>query len=431
MKSCSVFLLLTGIVLQACKKQDEPIVMDSNGVVIRLPHLWKSSTSLNGSFVSNVNAQITYRESYILTGQRTNEQIESFALKSLEDGRNKWVWRDPIITTEDFYLGRQYAYSYQKLLLYNNGPRSYCIDLETGKSVWRKQWTSGISRVITTTGYGDQFYFTGTPPELWSANIWEESIYQGDLRTGQIRPIAKLASLPGQFWPDPSGLKVFATGRQLRVFTHQTDTLVLASYDLPVLSPQFNTPMSGYLSLYNISKKQWVYEQIPLLRENEAGGGNYPIIVGDNVYFAINMWVGCFDLWTSQRRWMRRVTEASLFGDLRYTDGKLLANGQDAKLYCLDPQTGAVLWTQKSSALYSAMHTQDGVVYYIASKNLLAVDIATGKLLWDLPCPDAYTENRKDSWFAGFVTGLPGKNGQKGRIFASTNLNVYAFEAAR
>jgi outer membrane protein assembly factor BamB len=128
---------------------------------------------------------------------------------------------------------------------------------------------------------------------------------------------------------------------------------------------------------------------------------------------------------------MSRITQASLFSDLIVAEGKLLANGQDAKLYCLDPQTGNILWTQRSSGIGSSLHYQDGVVYYIASQNLLATEVATGKLLWNLPCPDAYTEKRADSWFSGFVTGLPARSGRKGRVFASTNLNVYCFEAAK
>lgn len=166
--------------------------------------------------------------------------------------------------------------------------------------------------------------------------------------------------------------------------------------------------------------------------KSEAGGGNYPTIIGERVYYAVNMWVGCYYLMPGQRLWFQRVTPASLFSDMIVSEGKLLANGQNAKLYALDPQTGRILWTQRSSGISSALHYQDGVAYYyIDTKILLATRVSDGKLLWDLPCPDAYTENRSDSWFRGFVTGLPGKGGKKGRISASTNLNVYCFEAAQ
>ena len=206
---------------------------------------------------------------------------------------------------------------------------------------------------------------------------------------------------------------------------------MLISYDLPDPRPAYTADASGYLGLYNMSQHKWIYDQVPMINSDEAGGGNFPTIIGDKVYYAINMWVGCFDLMTGERVWMKRITEASLFSDMIVAEGKLLANGQDAKLYCLDPATGNILWKQRSSGIGSSLHYQDGVVYYIASQDLLATEVATGKLLWKLPCPDYYTINRGDSWFSGFVTGLSGKGGRKGRIFASTHLNVYCFEAAK
>lgn len=162
-----------------------------------------------------------------------------------------------------------------------------------------------------------------------------------------------------------------------------------------------------------------------------SGGGNYPNIIGDKVYYAVNMWVGCYELMTGKRLWFLRVTPSSLFSDMIVAEGKLLANGQNAKLYAIDPETGSVPWVQRSSGFSSALHYQDGVVYYIETKLLIATRVSDGKVLWALECPDAYTENRTDSWITGFVTGVPGKNGRKGRIFVSTNLNVYCFEAAQ
>jgi outer membrane protein assembly factor BamB len=209
------------------------------------------------------------------------------------------------------------------------------------------------------------------------------------------------------------------------------DTLLLVSYNLPDPRPAFTSTASGYFSLYNVTQKKWVYEQMPMVNQDEAGAGNHSAIIGDKVYYTIDMWVGCFELMTGKRVWMKRITPASVFSDMIVAEGKLLANGQDAKLYCLDPETGNILWRQESSGIGSSLFYLNGVVYYIASKNLLAADVATGKLLWNLPCPDARVAGRTDSWFSGFVTGLPALNGHKARIFASTNLNVYCFEAIR
>lgn len=427
-----VFLLL-GALCTTCHKAEDEVLTDAQGVVTRLPHLWKSTVSLDGGLTTTMHAQHLYKDKFLLTAQRVGlTKADNLCFKNIDSGENQWVWSDRFQTNETATIFDNYVYSYQNLLFYNYGPRSYCIDQETGKTVWKQEWTGGISQVRTTAGHGNHFYFTGTSPTLWRQNIQDEALYEGDMRTGQIRPIAKLATMAGKVYNDPSGLKLYSAGASLSFITHNSDTLVLVSYELPIPHPQFGAVTSGYLSLYNLTKGKWEYEQVAVDQdETGATGGSSPVILGDKAYYTVSMWVGCYDVYTGKRIWLKRLTEASLISDLLIANGKLLANGQNAKLYGLNPDTGDILWTQESSGIGSSLHQQDGVVYYIASQKLKAVDIATGKLLWNLDCPDAYTEKRADSWFSGFVTGLPEKNGQKGRIFAGTNLNAYCFEAVK
>ncbi len=139
--------------------------------------------------------------------------------------------------------------------------------------------------------------------------------------------------------------------------------MLLVAYDLPDIRPYYqNTPTSGYISLYNLTKKKWVYERAPMLSdiklgiESEAGGGNYPTIIGERAYYTVNMWVGCYYLMAGQRLWFQRVTPASLFSDLIVAEVKLLANGMNAKLYALEPGSGGILWNQRSSGFSSALH---------------------------------------------------------------------------
>ena len=440
MRALLVLLTLNGIL--ACQNPEDDVLKDENGVVTRLPHIWKSSTSIDGKLNVGMNAQHIYANSYVLASERgaTSGSNASSALcfKRIEDGKNAWIWNDRFLENELSFVYNYKLYSFQNLLFYKNAYLFYCIDQETGQTVWKKRWERNFSSEITTTGLGPHFYFTGTTPEIYAKKRWEESVYQGDMATGQVRELAKLKIFPDSVWNDPSGFDWIARGRHMKPFVRGADTLLLVSYDLPDIRPYYqNTPSSGYISLYNLTQKKWVYERMPLLRgtktgaESEVGVGNWPNIIGDRLYITVNMWVGCYELMTGKRLWFQRLTPASLFSDMIVAEGKLLANGMNAKLYALDPQTGTTLWTQGSSGIGSALHYQDGVVYYIASQYLLATRVSDGKLLWKLLCPDYYTEKRGDSWLMGFVTGLPGKNGKKGRIFASTNLNVYCFEAAQ
>ncbi len=389
-----------------------------------------------------MNAQHIYDGSYILASERAassgSSTSPSLCFKRTDNGKNAWVWNDRFMENELPFVYKYKLYSFKNMLFYKNAYLFYCINQETGKTIWKKRWERNFGSEINTTGIGEHFYFTGTRPEIYAKERWEESIYQGDMATGEVREVAKLKNFPDSVWHDPSGFDYFSRGRHMKPFVRGADTLLLVSYDLPDIRPYYqNTPVSGYLSLYNLTQQKWVYERMPMLSdvklgvESEAGGGNWPNIISDKVYFAVNMWVGCYELMTGKRLWMQRLTPASLFSDMIVAEGKLLANGMNGKLYALDPETGRTLWQQRSSGIGSALHYQDGVVYYIASQDLLATRISDGKLLWKLNCPDYYTEKRGDSWFMGFFTGLPGKNGQKGRIFASTNLNVYCYEAAQ
>lgn len=387
-------------------------------------------------------AQHLYNDRFVLAAERAATSdaatAEGLCLKRIEDGQNAWGWNDRFDKTESADVRNYKVYAYQNLLFYKNSFRFYCIDQETGKTVWRKEWGRNFDSQITTTGLGPHFYFTSTTPEVYAQKRWEESIYQGDMATGVVREVAKLKTFPDSVWHDPSGFDYIARGQSIKPFVRGADTLLLVSYNLPDLRPYYlNTPTTGYLSLYNITQKKWVYERIPLLSnvkvgiESEVGLGNWPNIIGERVYFAVGMWVGCYELMTGKRVWFKRLTPASLFSDMIVAEGKLLANGQNAQLYALDSETGNTLWAQRSSGIGSALHYQDGVVYYIASQDLLATRVSDGKLLWKLLCPDYYTEGKDYTWFMGFVTGIPGKGGQKGRIFASTQLNVYCFEAAQ
>ena len=69
------------------------------------------------------------------------------------------------------------------------------------------------------------------------------------------------------------------------------------------------------------------------------------------------------------------------------------------------------------------------VVYFTARQGLWAVEGNTGKVLWKIESPDI--RKNDNAVFRGFVAVVPGKNGQKGRVYAHTGLNAYCYEAIR
>ena len=113
------------------------------------------------------------------------------------------------------------------------------------------------------------------------------------------------------------------------------------------------------------------------------------------------------------------------------TDNKLIANCEDTYTYCLDPLTGRQLWKEKSSGTSTPISYLNGVVYFSGGGDgkLHALDATTGKHLWKLKSPDESVNS--GAWFYGVCVAVPGKNGGKGRVVATTGLNAYGYEAIR
>jgi hypothetical protein len=75
-----------------------------------------------------------------------------------------------------------------------------------------------------------------------------------------------------------------------------------------------------------------------------------------------------------------------------------------------------MLWPTKSNSLASDLYYQNGVIYWVPLDNLRAVDLQTGKLQWNLDHPESTEVKGRISKWHGFVTDVPGENGEKGRI---------------
>lgn len=181
------------------------------------------------------------------------------------------------------------------------------------------------------------------------------------------------------------------------------------------------------MSLYNLTQKKFVYEGLAM---KEAGyllavNGHLQVNNG-KVYDAIDRFTVCHDLLTGKQLWER--TFGSWTDHQLAYDDKLLAYITDGNLYCLDANTGQTRW-RIETVVTSNFAQLNGVVYFAARKALWAVEGDTGKVLWKIESPDM--RKNDNAVFKGFVAAVPGKAGQKGRVYAHTGLNAYCYEAIR
>ncbi|MCE7043357.1 PQQ-binding-like beta-propeller repeat protein [Dyadobacter sp. CY312] len=430
MKRVLYLLFFSGLL--ACNPEKITTQIDKDGVVTEKPFLWKSSIS-DGVLATGLYRGFVVDNRGVLAMARrksssyTGDGEDYLQLKDIETGKNLWSW-DDFHNKNAGSLHRSIGLDRGTMLLHD-GSTTYWINTLTGTTIWKIR-----NPELTLTPYpaflGDKYFFSGNSIQSTQKRRIEPTIFVGNIHTGKL--IQSTSPKLGNEYAYINVDSMLYRGSMLHIEAFSRDGIdyLIIPHTEPGPKDQYNHTR-GYFGLFNLTANKWIYERIAI--RPDIGGATAclkPIIHNDKVYMTSLTTVGCFELMTGKEIWRRNLTEMFTgFNDFILAEGKLLLNGDNAILYCVDASTGSLLWTQKSSALTSDLFFQDGVVYYIYTKYLLAVEVLTGKLIWDMPSPDIKVENRHDSWFSGFVTGLPSKDGRKGKIFVSTNYNVYCFEA--
>lgn len=308
-------------------------------------------------------------------------------------GTIQWEWSDWITSRESVLLNDFYVY--QNTLLFQNGQNTYALNAQTGKTLWRVQHQSD-GRLVT--GLGNTFFFT--PKAI--------NIAYGNVQTGTYSEIFSLE--------EPSGIRV---GLKTPVpFLGQSgDTMLITARG--GLNLMNSTPTPTYLMLYNLTKRQLVYDSL-----QQANSVNkLPQIVGNKVYMDIGRSLQCNDLWTGKLLWKRDFENSFLVSGLTVSDGKVFAGCEDTNFYCLDAETGSTLW--QLNGIVGGSHkpfVMNGVVYFTRTL-LYAVDIQTGQYLWKRECPEQAQNG--SVYFFGRVTG------SNGRIYCQSYKSAYCYKAAR
>ena len=429
MKTNIIFLSL--LWLYGCKPIAETEI-SPKGEVISKPHLWQTSINEGNIMGAGVRSSIILNGSSVLCpgALAYSPPIGNFSrgamnMMDIETGKLLWNWKNYIRTNDALNL--KFYYKVNNYLISVDGPSTYCIDLETGKSVWAKIKRDGLTTTPIVTGIGNSYFFCGDTYSK-EQQQWLRSVYRGNVLAPDPEELIVSPTLPKELPDGSSGISAGATS--LLAFEQAGDTMLVIDHHTPSL-PANQGIIRSVFGLYNVTKRKWVYEKMPIAVSYNASVDGLPVIYNGRVYHSAGRYFTCHDLATGAKIWERTFGGNFLFSGFIIADGIIVANSEDTYIYGLDPATGSERWQEKSSGTSTRLVYQDGVVYYAGGGDglLHAVDVQTGKHLWKLQSPDFRANS--DAYFWGMVAGLPAQNGKKGRIFASTGLNVYCYEAVK
>ena len=414
------FYLLLIICVVACGEdelQDEHI--NEQGVVIDKNYLWKvRSSDKYLTFAGGINFGI-WGDKYISASQFG--ELPALSAFNVESGDIEWTWDDFI--AEDVgseYIGIIWPYVYENYLVFHIGSRAYCIDAETGQTVWSRDFNYGTVHSYIN-GFENHYYFSAQNTTYDSLDRVVITSFKTNVLTGQEQemPYAPFDYLHHDWerranW-FTGGRAFRRNGKEYFVSTYQRIT---GHYDI-----------TSSLNLYNSSDDEWIYAQKvlrPAHTRNTSDG--FPEIENNIVVNVVGHAICANDLWTGDSLWLNERGGNYAFGGFFIHQGYVYAMAENDALYCYDLQTGDECWRMGDAGLGTTSHMVhlNGIIYFTSggNGNLMAVDMENGELLWNINSPDRESFNRE-------VAVLPGENGRKGRVVTATYQSVLSYEAIR
>jgi len=412
----SIILIFIGC--NSCSKDNSTQLV--NGVAVSLPHLWvlQTRTDNTGSTGGSVFSSIVYNGNVLVSGLKNGDN--SLILINSQTGEKIWEWQDWIERNSGVSVHKPYIKN--NLLFFQKAYWNYCIDLNTGKTVFKNVFNQAYSG--NAYGLGDYLYcsydYNRTSPffPINGSTIYSESIKDGIPNFIAQPKYDTISTRPDGEYGRIAGIAPFLLNN---------DTCLAVGFG----DPQVPNGFKSSLGIFNVTQKKWNSEREPVEDGNLHGLDQQPQVWQNKIYLCMNSAVLCYDAISGKYIWRVTINGDFLFSGFIIQNGKLYANDSYGNLHCIDAITSKEYWVEPTSGTSSDMVYLDGVVYLVGGGDglLHAVDAETGTTLWKVKSPDLATHG--DAYFDRFCAAVPGVNGAKGRIVVSTGYNAYCYEAAK
>ena len=406
-------LFLTAILI-SCRDHFE-IEIDQNGAVLKTSHLWTKHLVNEGDELFTFITPFELGETVTLMGADFKEQ----ALRKLDinNGNQIWEWNE--FNFEDRW-DVYYYHSFDNKLIVPNGANFYSIDIKTGQTIWKEKLPYQVNRSVA--GYRENYFFSGYLYEIET----RPTIFKGNLYTGEYAPflipnIDSLFLLPF--------VNVTGYVEEMITFVDYNGEAFLL---IPFLEFISSEKYSRYLSLFNITKNQYVFDKILISDQGTAPFQGQPKIYSDKIYLSCAERLYCLNLYTGEKIWDYPFEHGLFRYIIDENTGIVIASGENTYTYGFNAWSGNLLWEEKSAGRPSELKILNGIVYFTTGGDgrLHAVDIQSGKHIWKLKCPDKNYDPSYPFKSDG-VAVFQGKKGKKGKIIASGFINAYCYEAIR
>ncbi len=343
-------------------------VTEENGGEI-YPHLWEYDFDI-GYFLGL--DPIIYKDKVIYTplDEERNDFLANHVLQAFDKESKEilWTWDETVDETgEQFNSARRY-YIYNNRLYISTGV-DYAINLDNGTTEhYLDNNKIGGQRFY---GFEDNIY-----ARFGSENNLSVSIKTTKTNSFEWKEILRYEDT------DTSILSF----RQILIDKSNTNLLYLPY----TFAPGKGAKSSPGLIVYDIIDNKVISDKIIT-----GVGDNHPveqlaIIHDDKIFIPTRGKTICLNKNTGELIWQTSVIGSASLSGILFPENNLLYVNTEFGVYCLDPETGAVIWSElngEKEGNSSRMQYHNDVIYYIGGGMFHARDANTGEKLLFFEAP--------------------------------------------
>jgi len=376
------------------------------------PYLWKKRITDEAYTYSCIDLPIVYNNAGLVAMRRNDSTF--FQMIESETGNIQWELfrklRNGSAPLFEYDIWKGYQYDNFLIIPFwgIDGSGFEKINLETGEcQELHNTQKIKTSYNVVVTGIDSLFFFNGCDDSKNYEFVEHTTVFYGNVETGVRK---KLCDLP---------------------IENELDTLIVEVMIPSVINNQIHVLIGytyknkGYLSLFNKDTKSWIYTNIdfnvPWLSSRYFV--SYPyfyISSGRDVNGIGESYLICGNITNGQFVWANNSYE--LYSQTIEINNKLLVQNIKSKtLASINKFNGEQIWITEKDP-YRYLQELNGIIYF-DSGYIYAFDAETGEWLWYLEPHDGTRFNE--------CKVVPGKDGKKGHILASSDKHVYCFEAIK
>ncbi len=368
-------LFISILLLASCQKKSvpvsspcEPYKMCDTMVEWRLPLLQDTFR----------NQSLSTMGCTLLSGGRLlfsfDDDPEIIRLVDVSTQELIWEWEDYIPGTTGGFS--DFEIIEDKYLYLNSSNEHYCIDLNTGQTLWSHKLPFKVGH-----GHSSHFRFKvyqerryGGDPAYPDRTV----IYEADISDGKWSPIfeTKKPEEEDAFDSDLQVPSVYidGVGDSIMIFQDRRGRRNM-------LPEHYTT-----LYAYNKTKQEVLWKRENLAPADVSNVQNPPVIdeAGNRVFFLTRFTVFCFNLETGDPIWKIPLDYAGVVsGNYFLADNKLITKSDQGYLISFDADTGERLsYTKMGGCCTDNVKAVGNRIYMTDITHLYVANLHTGKLTW-------------------------------------------------